>query len=128
MTRGLAVAIWAASVGSAWALDVPSGQPIHLHEVIADTVGTEIWLRFRFIAPEIARDGGSVDFAMAEPDFEHLCHTVSLPYIAASDVSPDMAVITLLDRAIPFGTTDPETTQFVEVFRVSAGACVWEGV
>ncbi|MEM9639279.1 MAG: DUF6497 family protein, partial [Pseudomonadota bacterium] len=64
------------------ALEVPSGQPVELYEVLIDEVGADTWLRFRFLAPEIARNGGSVDFAQAEPDLEHLCQAVALPYLA----------------------------------------------
>ena len=43
---------------SALAVDVPSGQPVDLQEVLVDQMGDETWLRFRFIAPQIARNGG----------------------------------------------------------------------
>lgn len=108
-------------------LDVPSGQPVELYEVLVDKVGAETWLRFRFLTPEIARDGGTITFAEAEADLEHLCAEVALPYLAEYDLAPEIVAVTLLDRPVTFGLTDPEATQFIDVFRVTSGACIWEG-
>lgn len=109
-------------------LDVPSGQPIELYEVLIDEVGAETWLRFRFLAPQIARDTGSVSFVQAEPDLEYLCRQVALPYLDEYDLEADMVAINLLDRPVEFGLTDPEATQFIDLFRVSSGTCIWEGL
>lgn len=106
---------------------VPSGQTVRLLEVLVDEVAAENWLRFRFLAPEIDRTGGGLSFEAIEPDFEYLCREVALPYLAEYDLSPDLVAITLLDREVPFGSTDPDATQFIEVFRVAGGTCVWEG-
>ncbi|MFK7879777.1 DUF6497 family protein [Roseobacter sp.] len=110
------------------ALDVPSGQPIQLHDVLIDEVGSESWLRFRFLAPEIARDRGTISFAQAEPDLEHLCTQVALPYMAEFDIEAEIVSVVLLDKPVEFGVSDPEATQFNDVFRVNSGACVWEGI
>lgn len=109
-------------------LGAPSGQPIELYDVLIDEVGAETWLRFRFLAPEIAKVGGTVSFAQAEPDLEYLCSEVALPYIAEFDLKPEFVAVVLLDQPIEFGVSDPEVTQFIDLFRVTSGACVWEGV
>ena len=111
----------------AFALDVPSGQPITLLEVLVDDLGHEVWLRFRFIAPQIARAGGSVTYETAEPDMQHLCDTLALPYIAEYDLTGQMIVISLADRITEFGAADPDATQFFEAYRVQDNACIWEG-
>lgn len=108
-------------------LGAPSGQPIELYDVLIDEVGFETWLRFRFLAPEIAKNGGTITFAQAEPDLEYLCAEVALPYIAEFDLKPEIIAVMLSDRPIEFGVSDPEVTQFIDVFRVTSGACVWEG-
>ena len=110
------------------ALDVPSGQPIELQEVLIDEVGGETWLRFRFIAPEIARDTGTIDNAAAGPDMMHLCTTLALPYIAEYDLEGQVIVVSLADRITEFGVPDPESTQFFEAFRPQDGTCIWEGL
>ncbi|WP_187429282.1 DUF6497 family protein [Roseobacter fucihabitans] len=109
-------------------LDVPSGQPVELFDVLIDEVNAETWLRFRFLAPEIARDTGSISFVQAEPDLEYLCAKVALPYMMEFDLAPEIVAVMILDQPMGFGVSDPDVTQFVDLFRVSSGACVWEGL
>lgn len=109
-----------------WAQDVPSGQSVTLNEVLVDTVNAESWLRFRFLAPQIARDGGDITYDLAEADFAHLCKTVARPYLATYDLTPDVIVIALMDRPVPFGQADADATQFIEAFRISDDTCIWE--
>lgn len=112
----------------ALALEVPSGQPVELQEVLIDDVGGETWLRFRFIAPEIARDTGSIDNAAAAPDMMHLCTTLALPYITQYDLEGQVIVVSLADRITEFGVPDPDSTQFFEAFRMQDDTCIWEGL
>lgn len=125
--KRLALALTLAAT-PALAIDVPSGQPVELREVLVDDLGDEVWLRFRFIAPEIAREGGSITYATAEPDFMHLCETLALPYIAEYALSGDVIVISLADRDTEFGLPDPDATQFFEAFRPVDNTCIWEGL
>ena len=111
--------------GSAFAAEVPSGQSIELHEVLIDAQDETTWLRFRFIAPQIARGEGQITYAEAEPDIIHLCNTVALPYIDQFTLAGEVIVISLADREIEFGQPDPDATQFFEAFRAQDGACIW---
>ncbi len=122
----LSLALAATVTSAAQAQDVPSGQAVTLDEVLVDSVGAEAWLRFRFMAPQIARDGGSVSFDAARDDFLHLCHAVALPYMREFDLDTDVIVISMMDRVVPFGTSDPDATQFFEAFRIADGACAWD--
>ena len=108
------------------ALDVPSGQPVTLQEVLIDDVGGESWLRFRFIAPEIARDAAGITQADAVSDMLHLCDALVIPYIAQYALTGDVIVISLADRETEFGVSDPESTQFFEAYRIVDNACIWE--
>lgn len=108
------------------AQQVPSGQQVTLSEVLVDAVGSENWVRFRFIAPEIAKSGGTVSYADAEGDFQALCDEFALSYISDFDLTADVVVISLMDRPVPFGTSDPAATQFFEAFRAQTDGCVWE--
>jgi len=108
------------------AQDVPSGQDLSLAEVLIDEVGGEAWLRFRFLAPQIARQTGTITYGDAEDDFAHLCDAVARPYLLEHALAADVIAITLMDRAVPFGQADPDATQFIEVFRIENDACVWE--
>ncbi|MGB8623392.1 MAG: DUF6497 family protein [Paracoccaceae bacterium] len=110
------------------AIDVPSGQPVFFLDVIRGEAGPAgLTARFRFVAPQIAKQGGSVGFEEAEADMAFLCESYALPRI--SDTGPEVSqiVISLSDRPIAFGEADPEVTQFFDAYRPEDGACIWEG-
>lgn len=108
------------------AIPVPSGQAVVLREVLSDEAPGALWLRFRFIAPEIARDGGSVDQETAGLDMAHLCQTLVVPYLDLHRLDPDRVVISLSDRQVGFGEVDPGATQYFETYRLEDAQCVWE--
>lgn len=112
-------------VAGAELFPVPSGQPVTLQDIFWEE-GDELVLRVRFLAPEIARDGGGVDYDTAAKDMLHLCQTFILPQLAESDDVPDHVILSLSDIEVPFGEADPEATQFFEAYRIQDGACIWE--
>ncbi|WP_342586054.1 DUF6497 family protein [Leisingera sp. ANG-M1] len=105
---------------------VPSGQPVTLSEVLLDDAPGQTWARFRFVAPEIARETGTVSYEAAAPDMDHLCKTLVLPYLAEHGLEPARVVISLSDRVLPFGAQDPAATQFFEAYRLENASCMWE--
>ncbi|PJE35441.1 hypothetical protein CVM52_17140 [Pseudooceanicola lipolyticus] len=105
---------------------VPSGQPLDLIEVLADETPGEMWARFRFLAPDVARDLGRIDVEIAHQDMEHLCHGFAMDYLARHQIDAARIVISLSDRAVPFGEPDPQATQFFEIYRPEDGHCIWE--
>ncbi|TCM88059.1 DUF6497 family protein [Rhodovulum steppense] len=109
-------------------IDVPSGQSVTLFDAITGEPGPEgLTVRFRFLAPQIARAGGTMPYELAAGDIEYLCDNYALPRL--SNIGPEVSqiVITLMDRPVPFGQPDPEATQFFEAFRPEDGRCLWEG-
>jgi hypothetical protein len=113
--------------GDSTIIAVPSGQPVTLQDVIWNAPGPEgLTLRFRFLAPQIARDGGTVDIDTAVADMQHLCESYALPRLADFGPTPAQVIISLSDRDVPFGETAPEATQLFEAFSIADGACVWE--
>lgn len=112
----------------ALASDLPSGQDVTLQEVLVDQLGDEVWLRFRFVAPAISRNGGTVDYEAAANDMVVLCEHTALPYMAEYALEGDVIVISLADRATEFGQADPDATQFFEAFRPVDNACIWEAL
>ena len=104
----------------------PSGQSVTLSEVLLDDNPGTLWVRFRFLAPGIARAAGSVDPADAAADMQHLCDAVAVGYLAEHGLSPERVVISLSDRVVPFGQADADATQFFELFSLQDGACIWE--
>jgi len=125
--RATALALLLAAT-PALALDVPSGQPVSLQEVLVDSVGPQTWLRFRLIAPAIARETGEIDYQTAAGDMMHLCQELALPYIGEHDLTGDVIVISLADRETEFGVADPEVTQFFEAFHIENDLCIWESL
>ncbi|MGB8814706.1 MAG: DUF6497 family protein [Paracoccaceae bacterium] len=106
---------------------VPSGQPVTLQDVIWNAPGPEgLTLRFRFIAPQIAKDAGAIDFDTAVADMRALCDSYALPRISDLGPVPAQIIISFSDVPVAFGEAVPEATQFFEAFSVQDGVCIWE--
>lgn len=126
-TPGLQASPAVVLVGDASPIAVPSGQPVTLLDVIWNEIGPDgLTLRFRFLAPQIARAGGSVDVDAATTDMQALCESFALPRISDFGPVPQQVIISLSDMNVPFGETAPEATQFFEAFTIRDGACIWE--
>ncbi|CUJ85873.1 hypothetical protein RUE5091_00398 [Ruegeria denitrificans] len=109
-------------------LPVPSGQPVHLSDVLLDNNPGELWVRFRFIAPKIGSTVGRIGYDVASADMEHLCQTLAVAYVAKYELDPARIVISLSDRSIEFGRSEPDATQFFEAYRLEQSQCIWEGL
>ncbi|MFN3972237.1 MAG: DUF6497 family protein [Gemmobacter sp.] len=108
-------------------IPVPSGQLVTLQDVIWNEMGPEgLTMRFRFVAPSIARDGGTVAFEVAVWDMLHLCQAYALPRISEIGPVPAQVVVSLSDVPVPFGEAVPEATQFFEAYSIEDGTCIWE--
>jgi len=107
---------------------VPSGQPVEFIEMIRDVEGTAgETLRFRFVAPQISRDGGTVSIEASLADIDVLCAEFVLPMVNKAAAAPDQVIISLADRKVDFGIASPEATQIFEAYRVEDTHCIWEG-
>ncbi|WP_051294500.1 DUF6497 family protein [Gemmobacter nectariphilus] len=129
MRGGLIAAILLASPAFGQELvPVPSGQPVTFLDAIWNEPGPAgLTARFRFVAPQIAQQGGTVDFDTASADMEDLCNTYALPRIeTTTGPRPAQVVISLSDRPVEFGVISPEATQFFEAYSIQDGACLWE--
>lgn len=110
-------------------LPVPSGQPVTFHDVIRDARGAAgLTYRFRFVAPGIAREGGSIPFEAAAADMEHLCNAFVVDRLSAMGPKPARVIVSLSDRPTEFGAAAPEVTQYFEAYRIEEGVCIWEGL
>jgi len=105
---------------------VPAQAAPTLHEVLTEDVGGDTYVRFRFLTPEIARDGGTLDADAAEAQVMQLCTDLALPYIEEYALKADTIVLSLMDRIVPFGEADADATQFFYQFRPENGTCIWE--
>ena len=108
-------------------IKVPSGQPITFQEVIWNQPGPAgLTARFRFIAPQINRSGGTISSDTAFVDMDALCNDFALPRVlTVTGPRPAEVVISLSDRELPFGETAPEATQFFEAYSVAEERCEW---
>jgi len=106
---------------------VPSGQDVRYLDTVQSAPGPEgLTIRFRFVAPAIARDGATVDVEAAQADMEVLCNEFALPRLPATGPAPAQIIISLSDRAVAFGEPAPEATQFFEAYTIIDGRCQWE--
>ena len=124
------VAVTVALSGPAWAADVivvPSGQDVTLLDVILNVPGPDgLTARFRFLAPQIARDGGTIDAETAAQDMDDLCNNYALNRISNTGPQPSQIIISMSDRDVPFGEDHPEATQFFNSYSIEDGSCVWD--
>ncbi|MEI4470036.1 DUF6497 family protein [Frigidibacter sp. MR17.24] len=106
----------------------PSGLAVEWVETLQDAHGPEgLTARFRFLAPGIAGgEAAGLDLDAVSADMQWLCDSFALPRIATTGPQPRQIVISLADREMPFGETDPEATQFFEAYQPGEGACEWE--
>lgn len=111
--------------GPATAQDaLPSGQALVLWEIVWERVSSgDTQAVLRFIAPQIARDGGTVDAATALADLDWLCRTHGVAVAALPAARSDKVVVTLMDRAVPRGTTDAAATQYFGLYTIENGEC-----
>jgi hypothetical protein len=100
---------------------LPSGRLVQVLDVITNAPGTEgATARFRFVVPGLAQDD---DWSA---DMQDLCDTYALPRIDGMVPAPEQIVISLSDRAVPFGEAAPDAVQFFEAYRPENGSCIWE--
>lgn len=78
--------------------------------------------RYRFVSPSLTPDR---DYVTTEADMAHLCVSYALPRVETAEPRPEAIVITLADRPVPFGATDPEAVQFFEAYTPQGTDCLW---
>ena len=102
----------------------PSGHAVSLQEVIWNVPGSNgMALRFRFVAPDIGAGGGQTA-AMAQGDMQWLCDTYALSHMADLPApQPAEIIISLSDRALPFGQAAPDAVQYFQSFAPKGGLC-----
>ena len=118
----LPLPLWAGEL-----IDVPSGQEVTLLETVSNVPGNNgPALRFRFLAPAIARDAGTIDADTAASDMDHLCNDFALKHLPEGGSKPTEIIISLSDRDVPLGEDNPDATQFFNSYRIEDGVCEWE--
>jgi len=119
MRAGALVILMAATPALAQDLP-PSGVMPTLFDLILEPDSS--LARFRFLRADLA----SLGQPAVASDFQWLCENFALPELAAEGWAAGQVVISLHDREVPFGASDPEAVQFFEGYAVEDGTCVWE--
>ncbi len=111
-------------------MKVPTGQVMLPYEALwedhlSEGIDGETWLILRFLAPEIARDGGRVNYEMAAEDLDFLCRTIGIPLVDLTGGGVDQIIVTLSDKPVARGVRDPDATQYMNAYRLVQGQCEW---
>ncbi len=113
----------APAAGGGEAVPVPSGREVTLLDVITNAPGVDgTAARFRFVVPGLK--AGEAD-AWAD-DMLALCQDYALPRVRDNVPEPRQIIISLSDRAVPFGEAAPEAVQFFEAYAPKGESCIWE--
>lgn len=86
----------------------------------------ERWLVMRYLAPQIARDGGSLAYEDVADAIDALCDGPGLATARAHESPVDQIVITVMDRVVEWGLPNPEATQFIASYVVTQSGCEWQ--
>lgn len=106
---------------------LPSGQKVTLIQALSNIPGNDgLAMRYRFLAPQIARKGGTIDADTAGTDMDWLCTTYALTRLPTNGPQPVEIIISMSDRDVPFGEDHPEATQFFNSYAIADGTCQWE--
>ena len=129
--RGATLALMLALSTPAAAADLPEGWAtfhdarVEVHA--GQTEGAEErWLVMRYLAPAIAREGGTLGYDDVALEMDALCNGQALATARAHESPVDQIVITLMDRVVERGQPDPEATQFIASYLVTEAGCEWE--
>lgn len=115
------------TLGDGAQISVPSGQSVTLQDIIWNSAGPAGPVaRFRFVAPAIARAQGKISADQVAADLQHLCENVVLGKLAEMGDLPPNVMVSIADRAVSFGETQPEATQYFESYRIDGVHCISE--
>ncbi len=129
--KGAALALLCATPAlaeGAGVIALPSGREVAFHDVIWSEPGPAgLTLRFRFLEPDLARALEALDYDTLEADMAYLCEAYALERIANTGPQPNQVVISVSNRPVDFGDTDPDAVQVFEAYTPGADGCIWEG-
>lgn len=105
-------------------VELPSGYDASLLEGFVEVQPDGArWARFRYVMPALAE---AADFDSVQQDFVALCDAQALPMLDAAGEEVALIVVSLMDKPLEFGQSDPGTVQYFESFAIREGRCIWE--
>ncbi|WP_113910530.1 DUF6497 family protein [Roseovarius dicentrarchi] len=102
---------------------LPSGGQVDLHEILTESGDDAKVTRLRYVTIGYAPDAAGQDSTLRDATF--LCQNRALP-ILSQPTDGQTIIISLADRAAPFGVMDASVAQIFEVFTVRNDTCIWE--
>lgn len=103
---------------------LPSGLEAALLEGFVEVQPDGVrWGRFRYVMPALAE---GADFDRVQMDFVTLCDAQALPMLTDAGEQVAVIVVSLMDKPMEFGQSDPGTVQYFESFAIRDGRCIWE--
>ena len=113
-----------AATAAGTGVQLPSGLEAGLMEgfVEVQTDGAR-WARFRYVMPAL---GATADFDLVQSDFIVLCESQALPMLSDAGEQVSQVIVSLMDKPLEFGQSDPGTVQYFETFAIRDGRCIWE--
>ncbi len=132
--RRLACAGLVLSVFLSWTLpDLTHAQAVSQHsptltplDILWEIEGDIPTLVVRFVVPDIARKTATLSYDEAAPLMDRLCAQVALPAILNTGSTIEQILVILMDRPIPRGQAMPDATQFINIYSILDGHCIWE--
>lgn len=103
-------------------LTAPSGLEVEGVDYLFDAEAG--FARFRLVAPTLGGEGAGI--ADVSDDFRWFCETFAVAALNTNGVTPDQIVISIADRTVPFGVSDPEATQYFTGFSTDGITCTEE--
>jgi hypothetical protein len=82
------------------------------------------WARFRYVMPALSQPDAGFD--RVQYDFVTLCEAQARPMLEQAGEDVALVVVSLMDKALEFGQSDPGTAQYFETFAIREGRCIWE--
>ncbi|MDM7968859.1 MAG: DUF6497 family protein [Paracoccaceae bacterium] len=103
---------------------LPSGLEVSLLEGFVEVQPDGArWARFRYVMPALAQ---GAEFDAVQDDFAALCEGQAIPMLDAAAEEVVLIVVSLMDKPMEFGQSDPGTVQYFESFAIRDGRCIWE--
>jgi hypothetical protein len=82
------------------------------------------WARFRYVMPALAAP--ETGFDQVQADFVTLCEAQARPMLQQAGEEVALIIVSLMDKPMEFGQSDPGTVQYFESFAIRDDRCIWE--
>ncbi len=96
---------------------------MHLHEIITEDGSDDAVTRLRYVTDGFAPDEMAPDETLSDMTF--LCQSSALAHLNGT-ADGQIVIISLADRAAPFGVVDSSVAQIFEIFTILDNTCIWE--